>query len=294
MIQNRLSNSEPFRYRERKVSTTAGADLHIHTTHSDGACSPCQVVIAAVNVGLRALAITDHDTLSGIEIARPEAQRWGIELVPGVELSCDHEGREIHILGYFVRSDDPSLKTATERLRLARWSRLEIMADRLKSLGFSVDLAAVKQHHPRAVLGRRHLAEYLAKTGQIANPREAFALYLGDAGPANAPKVRLPWTEAISLIRGAGGVASLAHPPFYLRRETLNEFVESGLLAMEVEGPGISRTLERRWRTWAEELDLVPTAGTDFHTPERPGRGSWIGAITTPPEMLERLRGLCR
>lgn len=269
-----------------------GADLHIHTTHSDGACSPCQVVVAAVNVGLRALAITDHDTLSALEVARPEALRWGIELVPGVELSCDHDGREVHILGHFVRDDDPALKEATDRLRAGRRARLEAMAARLVELGLSVDLDAVRRHHPRAVLGRRHLADYLAKTGQTSSPREAFARYLGDSGPAAAPKVRLPWAEAIGLIRAAGGVASLAHPPFYLRLEMLERFVAAGLQGIEVEGPGISRSLERRWRVWADRLDLVPTAGTDFHAPDRPGRGGWIGAITTPPECLERLRSL--
>jgi predicted metal-dependent phosphoesterase TrpH len=274
------------------VIAAGGADLHIHTTHSDGACSPCQVVVAAANVGLRALAITDHDTLSALEIARPEARRWGIELVPGVELSCDHDGREVHILGHFIRDDDPALRAATDRLRAGRWARLEAMAARLAELGLSVDLEAVRRHHPRAVLGRRHLAEYLARTGQITSPREAFARYLGDSGPAAMPKVRLPWAEAIGLIQGACGVASLAHPPFYLRFEMLERMVAAGLRGIEVEGPGISRSLERRWRAWADRLDLVPTAGTDFHAPDRPGRGGWIGAIATPPESLERLRGL--
>ena len=289
MTRSRPPGSD--RGREAPASR-GGADLHIHTTHSDGACSPCQVVVAAVNVGLRALAITDHDTLSAIEVARPEAERWGIELVPGVELSCEFEGREVHILGYFVRDDDGPLRAATDRLRAGRWARLEAMAGRLGALGLSVDLEAIRRHHPRAVLGRRHLADYLARTGQISSPREAFARYLGDKGPAAEPKVRLPWDEAIALIRGAGGVASLAHPPFYLRLEMLERFVGAGLRAIEVEGPGTSRSLGRRWRAWAEQMDLVPTAGTDFHSSDRPGRGGWVGAITTPPEHLEQLRGL--
>jgi predicted metal-dependent phosphoesterase TrpH len=251
-------------------------------------------VIAAVNVGLRAVAITDHDTLSAIEIARPEAQRWGIELVSGIELSCEHDGREVHILGHFVREDDPSIRSTTDRLRAGRWSRLEEMANRLSGLGFSIDLDALKRHHPRAVLGRRHLADYLARTGQVSGTREAFARYLGDDGPAAAPKLRIPWVEAIGLIRDAGGVASLAHPPFNLRLEVLERFVEAGLQGIEVEGPGISRKLEHRWRAWADRLGLVPTAGSDFHAPDRPGRGRWIGAIITPPDDLERLRSLAR
>src|SRR5436190_8095215 len=107
----------------------SAADLHVHTTHSDGACSPGEVVRAAANVGLSALAITDHDTLSALAVARPEAARVGLELVPGIELTAEFEGREVHILGHFVRDDDPALSAATSALRTARVVRLRAMAD---------------------------------------------------------------------------------------------------------------------------------------------------------------------
>ena len=160
-----------------------GADLHVHTTHSDGACSPCEVVRAAVNVGLRALAITDHDTLSALAVARPEADRLGIELVGGVELTAEESGREIHLLGYFFRPDDPSLSEAVERLRAARAGRIEAMAAKLAVLGLRVDLDALRQRFPHATIGRRHLADWLVQSRQVGDRREAFADWL--AAPEN-------------------------------------------------------------------------------------------------------------
>ncbi len=264
------------------------ADLHIHTTHSDGSCSPCEVVRAGANLGLSALAITDHDTLSALAIARPEAERLGIELIGGIELTAERDGREIHILGHFVRGDAPELSAASERLRIGREHRIHLMVDRLESLGLHLDLKAVRRTFPRATLGRRHLAEWLTRTGQVASPREAFTRFLRDDGPAQVPKPRLDWTEAIALIRGAGGVAGLAHPPYDLREQTLQEYAAAGLGSIETEGPGINARLGRRWRNWAERFDLVPIAGSDFHVPDRPGR--WVGSITTPGPVVELLR----
>jgi predicted metal-dependent phosphoesterase TrpH len=264
----------------------------VHTTHSDGVCSPCEVVIAARCVGLTALAITDHDTLSAIDVARPEAARVGVELIGGVELTAvDDRGREIHILGHFVRDDDPALRAATAALRAARADRLHAMADQLAVLGLQVDLVALGQAFPRATLGRRHLADWLVRTHQVANLREAFARYLGDGGPAEVAKPRLPWGKAITLIRGAGGVAGLAHPPYDLGETALRILVEGGLAALEVAGPGIPARRGGRLRAWADRMALVPIAGSDFHAPDRPGR--WVGSITTAGPELERLRARC-
>ncbi len=272
----------------RRTARPPSADLHVHTTHSDGGCSPGEVVRAAANVGLTALAITDHDTLSAIAVARPEAARLGLELIPGVELTAAREGREVHILGHFVRDDDRGLVAATSALREARARRIVEMVDRLSALGLSVDLEALRRTFPRATLGRKHLADWLVSTGQVAGRREAFARFLGDDGPAHVEKPRLLWAEAITLIRAAGGVAGLAHPPYDLRSNTLREFVEAGLGSIEVDGPGIDARLGRRWRAWADELGLAPIAGTDFHAGDRPGR--WVGAVTTPEADLALLR----
>jgi predicted metal-dependent phosphoesterase TrpH len=246
------------------------------------------VVNAAAAVGLEALAITDHDTTSALGVARTEAVRLGVELVAGVELSCHMDGRELHLLGHFVREDDAGLHAALGQLREGRAARLRSMADRLADEGLEVDPEGLRRAFPRAALGRRHLAEYLARTGQVSSVREAFARYLGDGRPACVAKPTLDIVEAIALVRGAGGVAGLAHPPFDLRLEALRRLAEAGMGSIEVEGPGTTSRLGRRFGDWAADLDLVPISGSDFHAPDRPGR--WVGAIATPTAELERLR----
>jgi len=269
-------------------SSRVGADLHVHTTHSDGVCSPCEVVVAAARVGLSALAITDHDTVSALAVARPEAARWGVELIAGVELTCVYNEREFHILGHFIRDDDRALVAAMASLRNGRAQRVEAMAARLEALGLSIDLGAVRKAFPRATLGRRHLADYLARTHQAASTREVFARYLGDGGPACIAKPRLDARQAIALIRGACGVAALAHPSHDVRQSTFQALIDEGMQAVEVDGPGFSNGKSRRLRALADRLGLVGIAGSDFHAHDRPGR--WVGAITTPLDVLERLR----
>jgi predicted metal-dependent phosphoesterase TrpH len=273
---------------EKAVRARAGADLHVHTTHSDGACSPCEVAVAAAGVGLSALAITDHDTVSALPIARPEADRLGIELITGVELSCALDGRELHLLGYFFRDDDADLLAAMSSLRAGRMRRLEMMIEKLNAGGLVIESAALRRAFPRAVLGRRHLALFLERTAQVASVREAFSRFLADGRPCCVDKPCLDIFEAIGLVNRAGGVAALAHPPHDLRVETLRRLTEAGMGAIEVGGPGISNRLARRFRDWAAQFELVPIAGSDFHAPDGPGR--WVGAITTPQADLDRLR----
>lgn len=271
-----------------RSSRLGGADLHVHTNHSDGLCSPGEVVRSAAEVGLDALAITDHDTLSSLPSARLEATRLGIELVNGVELTCGDENREVHLLAYFVREDHPDLLATIEKLRLGRAERISLMISRLRELNLQVDSNRLRTLFPRATLGRRHLAEYLTRTGQVSSIREAFIRFLGDDRPAHAPKPRLPVPEAIALARAAGGVVALAHPPYDLRAESLKLWSHQGLAGIEVDGPGIHPRLGRRWRAWASRFGLVPTAGSDFHAPDRPGR--WVGSTRTPLADLEALR----
>lgn len=265
------------------------ADLHVHTTHSDGACTPQDVVRAAASVGLAAVAITDHDTVSAVAVARSEAERLGIELISGIELTAERDGRETHLLGYFVRENDPDLIEVTRQLRDARASRIEAMVARLQILGLRIDLNAIRGTFPRATIGRKHLADWLTLTKQVASPRDAFNRYLGDEGPAQVPKPRVPWVEAIELIHRAGGVVALAHPRFNLRQEELDSYVSAGLDGIEVAGPGIDPRAGARWRVWAGERRLVAVSGSDFHAHASSGR--WVGQFTTPMDQVEMLRG---
>jgi predicted metal-dependent phosphoesterase TrpH len=225
-------------------------------------------------------------------VAQPEASRWKIELIKGIELTCSQDNREIHILGYFIRDDDQALDHALKSLRTGRALRMEVMSERLRTLGFSVDLNALRNVFPHSNLGRRHLADYLVRTHQVINMREVFSRFLADGRPACVDKPRLQSEDAIKLIRGAGGVAALAHPPHDLPRSSLQSLVEEGLQAIEVDGPGFSRSKSQRIGDWANRLGLIRVAGSDFHAADRPGR--WVGAITTAQEELERLRKASR
>ena len=265
----------------------AGADLHVHTTHSDGLCSPCEVVIAAAGAGLAALAITDHDTVSALAIARPEAARLGLELVAGAELTCELNGREVHLLGHFLGDDDPSLLAA---LGWLRGSRTAAASHGREAAG------------PRP--GSRPGCAAAILSPRCAGPPSCRPIPCADrSGRQRARGVcKLPgrWLPGLCAQAaagclqghrpdsGAGGVAGLAHPPYDLRAETLGQLAAAGLGAIEVAGPGISNHLGRRFAHWADEFHLVPIAGSDFHAPDRPGR--WVGSITTPPADLERLR----
>jgi 3',5'-nucleoside bisphosphate phosphatase len=283
MMRERIRRGTPVR---------DGADLHVHTTHSDGRCSPCDVVRAAASAGLEALAITDHDTLSGLPAAQAEARRLGIEVVPGVELTASLNGRSFHILGYFVRIDDPCLVAATAEVRLRRMKRCSAIVESLQSTGVAIDRASLASSFPRGITGRRQIAEYLVHTGQASTVGEAFTRWLGDEGIAGQLSPGIHWIDAISLIRDAGGVAALAHPPFDLRFESLREWKAAGLQAIEVAGPGISARLGRRWSDWGSMFELVPVGGSDFHFADRPG--ARVGAIRTARNQLERLRALAR
>jgi 3',5'-nucleoside bisphosphate phosphatase len=262
---------------------TDRADLHLHSTASDGRYTPAQVVDIARRTGLAAIALTDHDTMAGIEAARTAAGDR-LEVIPAVELSCERAGREVHLLAYFVRHDDHALNHALERMREHRTSRYAEMVAKLRHIGVEVPDASPGE----ASLGRRHLADALVKDGKVGTVREAFHRYLEDGGPADVPKLRLDLTEAISMARAAGGVTSYAHPSPRLDRQELAELAKIGLQAIEAEYPGFraSRTVELR--QWARDLGLAVTGGSDCHGPDEPRRT--VGTRTISSDDLERLR----
>ncbi len=205
------------------------ADLHLHTTHSDGTYTPAEVVDLARRSGLSAIAITDHDTLSGILAARAAAVGSPVEVIVGIEITSDYQGRELHLLAFFVALDNEPLNAALEAIRRHRVERLREMRQRLQQAGVSIpDADVVLPASPDAV-GRRHLAEQLVQAGRAATIREAFARYLHDRSPFVVPKQRLPVAEAIRLVRVAGGVAAWAHPSYDCTQDSLLELREMGL-----------------------------------------------------------------
>jgi predicted metal-dependent phosphoesterase TrpH len=263
------------------------ADLHLHTTFSDGAYSPAQVVDLARRAGLAALALTDHDTLGGIAPAQAVAPS-GLEVIPGVEISAEYGGKEFHLLGYFVGLADGPLLSALDRLRDDRAGRFWEMVERLRSAGIVLDEAELPPRTFAGSLGRRQLAELLVKARHARSIQAAFQRYLGDGGRVAVPKTRLPVREAIALVRGAGGVAGWAHPSYDCNKEALLELRDWGLGAVEASYPGFRAARSKELRSLAAEFDLAATGGSDCHGPDQVGRA--VGTCSISDDDLARLR----
>jgi predicted metal-dependent phosphoesterase TrpH len=267
--------------------THSRADLHLHTTFSDGTYTPVQVVDLARRSGLAAIAITDHDTLEGVLPAR-QAARAELEVISGVEITSEFHGKELHLLGYFVRLDDAALQNGLNELRLDRVDRFREMVDRLRGLGVALEEQDLPDEDAKGTLGRRHLAEALVKTKRTATVREAFQRYLGDRCHASVPKRCLPVAEAITLVRGAGGVAAWAHPTYDCNREMLLNLQRLGMQAIEVEFPSGRPNRCKELQALAAELGMAVTGGSDCHGPIPPQRS--VGARGIGPIELQRLR----
>lgn len=274
---------------EMSRSRSSGrADLHLHSVHSDGSYTPAQIVDLARRSGLAAVAITDHDTVNGIAEARSAAAGSSVEIISGVEITAEFQGRELHLLGYFFDSQDAGLLEALEQLRRDRRGRFQEMVERLKACGVTLDEQDLPQPDDCQTLGRRHLAEWLVRAGRVGSMREAFTRYLGDGRRADVPKRRLAVTEAIALVRGAGGVAAWAHPPADDIRARLFELRALGLEAIEVEYPGRRPGQARGLRALADSLHLAIVGGSDCHGPDDVRRA--VGGQSISRDDLERLR----
>ena len=269
--------------------TLGRADLHVHTTRSDGTYTPAQIVELARRSGLSAVAITDHDTLAGIAPARTAAQSR-VEVIAGVEITAEYQDRELHLLGLFVDPGDAALTAALARLHARRAERFQEMIERLRRLGVEIDGAAAEKLKGNTTLGRRHLAELLVRSGKTANIREAFQRWLGDRGRVIVPKARLPVGAAIALVRQAGGVAAWAHPSYDACTESLPKLRALGLQAVEVDYPSCRSGPRRALRALAASLGLAVTGGSDCHGPDAPARG--LGTCGVTAEELETLRQL--
>lgn len=263
-------------------------DLHIHTNHSDGRQSPQEVVDRALELGLKAIAITDHDAVSGYREAAAYARGKEIEVVSGVELSSAKADDDIHMLGYLIRPDDARLQETLDRFCRIRAERAKKMIERLAKLGIQVDFDEVKAAADGAPLGRPHLAQVLVEHDAVASYGEAFDKYLALDGPVYVPKAKLTPAEAIELIHHAGGVAVMAHPILTDRDELIPELVESGLDGIEVFHPTHNRSARKRYRQLAGKYRLLCTGGSDAHN--RTGRYGEIGEGRVPYDYLEQMK----
>ena len=244
-------------------------DLHSHTLHSDGQRSPEELVGEAAAVGLTVLSLTDHDTVSGIADAAAAATRRGIRLVPGIELSCELHGREVHILGHFLDPcSAPVLELAASMLTERR-ERMERMVALAQAAGFrNVTLDRVLAASGGENLGRPHLARALVQCGHAKSVKDAFDRFLHSRGPLWVDRRRLSVAQAVELVGKAGGTSSIAHPGANgVSRQELKVCADAGLDAVEAVHPDHVPTQVEAYERWAAEMRLLVTGGSDYHGP---------------------------
>lgn len=266
------------------------ADLHVHSRASDGAYTPAQVVRAAFDAGLAAVAITDHDTIKGLDEALDEGKRLGIEVVPAVEISAVHDDRtEVHVLGYFLDHHNPTLIDSLKVLTDARWARGVKMVEKLNAAGVPVSMDRVRELANGSAVGRPHVARAIWEAGAAGSMDSAFGKYLQEGGPGYVPRYKVTPNQAIDMIKSAGGVTSCAHPAKLKNEAVLLEMVSSGLQAIEVFHPDHTAAIRRYYRRLAEKRSLIITGGSDAHcypNTSHPG----IGEVTVPYESVIELK----
>jgi predicted metal-dependent phosphoesterase TrpH len=268
-----------------RLARPAIVDLHVHTTASDGDFTPSQVVAFARLAGLSAVAITDHDTTAGL--AEAEAAAADVTVVPGVEISAESGGTEYHILGYFISPGDGRLAAALEAVRSARRARFRHYLDRLTDQRVAFPAGMVEATEAAASsLGRRHVAKLLVGVGAASTTAEAFRRFLNPV-PTTVCHC-LPLKEALTVITGAGGVASLAHPSAGLTQSDLAALRDRGLHAVEAHFSAATAGRTRELREWVRILGMPVTGGSDFHGRTPAGRG-----IGSPGLPAADFAGLC-
>ncbi len=278
----------PFYFKEIPQSKRGGVDLHIHTTISDGALTPKEVIEYAHKEGLVAIGITDHDVTDGIEIAQRTASKYRLEVVPGVELSSDYGKKEVHILGYYIDCEDEEFQKKLALFRKARYERAKEMVKRLKSLGMEIDFGRVEEIAGKGSIGKPHIAQVLVEKEYASNIPEGAWRYLGSGGPVSVPKYKLRPSEAIDIILKAGGIPVLAHPAGTKVDELIPQLVKNGLMGLEAYDVINPPSVARYYISLAKKYGLLVTGGSDCH-----GKAKGeirLGRVKAPYEIVEKLK----
>lgn len=265
------------------------ADLHVHTNVSDGASSPVEVVQYAARINLRCIAITDHDTMDGVDTARVEAELNGVDLLSGVELSTECDGMEVHILGYCINQENSNFKKHLIAFQNARLSRARKIISKLRHLDLNIEINQVMELAGAGSIGRPHIAKVLLAEGKVDSVAEAFEKYIGIGRPAYEPRMKYHPLEMISLIKEAGGVPVLAHPGISCDEKLVRYLVEGGLQGIEVYHPQHNRDMEKMYLKICREHNLIVSGGSDFHGLGVTNHGK-LGESVVPYETVNEIR----
>lgn len=269
---------------------TSKVDLHLHSTASDGVLPPSEIVRLAASRGLEYIALTDHDTVEGIAEALAEAEKHpGLTVIPGVEISTDITGGDVHILGYFIDWRDENFKQKLDTMRASREERGLAIIEKLAQLGMPLDWARVKEIAGDAVIGRPHIAQAMLEKGYISCFAEAFDKYISRNGPGYAERIKLSPVEAVALIRSAGGLAVMAHPlTLPGAEELIKSLVPAGLSGIEVYYATYNDHEISYLKQLADKNGLAATGGTDYHGLD-PTTETMIGGQPVPLEAVKNL-----
>ena len=270
-------------------------DLHTHSTFSDGTFTPLQLVKYAEEKGLKAFAITDHDTTEGIKEAK--SIETNVEVISGVEISTRYDKKEIHIVGLYVNENDADLNKQLKYYREKRVTRNFEILEKLNSLGVDITIDDVKESCTGDVISRAHIAKALVSKGFVGSYTEAFDRYLGDNKCAYVPRETLNYEESMELITKAGGVPVLAHPLYKMSDTNLENMMvklrQKGLKAVEVYYSTHSNSDTQHVMAMANRVGLIYSGGSDFHGATKPkiDMGTGMGKLAVPYEILEKIRG---
>lgn len=274
-------------------------DLHVHSTKSDGTYTPTELVNYALEKGLTAFALTDHDTIDGIEEALEAAKNKPITVIPGIEYSTEYLNRDVHIVGLFIDYKAPVFLEYLNRFQQSRTDRNYKLCTNLRGANIDITYEALLEMFPDAVITRAHYAKYLLTKGYVKSMKEAFDRYLGDHTPYFVHREKITPQEVIEVTLKAGGVPVLAHPTLYkLGKEQLDilvaTLVEHGLKGIECVYSTYTPQEERQTKALAAKYNLIPSGGSDFHGDNKPGLdlGVGYGKLYVPEEYMENLKKL--
>jgi predicted metal-dependent phosphoesterase TrpH len=267
-------------------------DLHMHTTASDGRLSPQDVVDLAISKGLYGLAITDHDSIEGYLTVKEYASQKGIEMLSGVEISCDYNGREAHILAYGFDAESTDMQHMLVEQRQKRGARSKQIISKLNKLGFDIDHDDVRAEAGKASISRNHIADVMRQKCIVGSRKEAFDRYLHTGGPAYVQNAYITVEEAIELVHYCGGVCVLAHPGPYYIFEDLRYFLNAGIDGMEYIHPSHNFQTQKKIKDYAENYNLLLTGGSDFHG-IKPFEEQLVGTVCVDLTRAEKIQERC-